>query len=188
MPSFATFVGKKSSFTSVVKERSATLRTKSRCAFEPTTELHTFDIDETFPVKLQPGLPVQELLDGVVDLLNRYLAAADRSSDGIDHLDGVFRFEEHVVPGAYRENAGALGAEAVDDFGVPEILGRQHIFEAETLPKPVARKLRLDARRQIRAIRERWDSNVLAHHEGNAGIDLFLERSEIFGFDASRGL
>ena len=89
--------------------------------FRADDRAHTFDIDETFPVKLQPGLPVQELLDGVVDLLDRYLPAADRSSDGIDHLDGVLRFEEHVVPGAYRENAGALGAEAVDDFRVPEM-------------------------------------------------------------------
>ena len=85
---------------------------------------HMLDIDETFPVKVQPGFPVQELLDGVVDLLDRYLPSADRLSDGIDHLDGVLRFEQHVVPGAYGEKARPLCAEAVDDFRVPEIVGR----------------------------------------------------------------
>ncbi len=29
---------------------------------------HIIDIDETFPVKVQPGFPVQELLDGVVSM------------------------------------------------------------------------------------------------------------------------
>ncbi len=78
---------------------------------------HMLDIDETFPVKVQPGFPVQELLDGVVDLLDRYLPSADRLSDGIDHLDGVLRFEQHVVPGAFGEKAGPSVPKRSTTFG-----------------------------------------------------------------------